>query len=261
MTLPTSSSQAARRSSRSQRRVEIDPRDRDQLVNQHLGLVYHVARQLCRAKTMELELDELVSAGTLGLIEAMHNFDPSRGLAFSTFAAPRIRGAMLDEMRRNDHVPRSVRRRTRELSAASESLAKELGHAPEPRQVAERLGVPLDTFFRWQWEGDGARFVPLERTAEGAMPGTRVPAEHTLPSCEQELDDRLTHAQEVARLYDAISALPEQERNVLSLYYSEDLKLHEIAKILGVSESRVSQIRGKGIARLRGTLASMRGLD
>jgi RNA polymerase sigma factor for flagellar operon FliA len=93
------------------------------------------------------------------------------------------------------------------------------------------------------------------------MPGTRGPAEHTLPSCEQELDDRLNHEQEVSHLYHAISQLPEQERNVLSLYYFEDLKLHEIARIMGVSESRVSQIRGKGIARLRSTLGTLRGLD
>ncbi|MFN8581255.1 MAG: sigma-70 family RNA polymerase sigma factor [Gemmatimonadaceae bacterium] len=120
---------------------------REELISQHLGLVYHVARQLSRARAMDLELDELVSAGTIGLIEAFNNFDASRGLAFSTFAAPRIRGAMLDEMRRQDHVPRSVRRRSRELSSATDALTRELGHTPEPSRVAARMGVDLTTFF------------------------------------------------------------------------------------------------------------------
>ena len=114
----------------------LDTAAREALLSQHLGLVYHVARQLCRSKGMDVELDELVSAGTLGLIEAFNNFDAARGLAFSTFAAPRIRGAMLDELRRQDHVPRSVRRRSRELNAATEKLTRELGHTPDRSQVA-----------------------------------------------------------------------------------------------------------------------------
>jgi len=91
---------------------------RQQIPGEHLGLVYHVALQLCRTKQMDVELDELVSTGTIGLIEAFIDFDPTRGLALSTFAAPRLRGAMLDELRRQDHVPRSVRRRATELHSA-----------------------------------------------------------------------------------------------------------------------------------------------
>lgn len=231
---------------------------REEHLNQHLGLVYHVARQLSRARAMDLELDELVSAGTIGLIEAFNNFDQSRGLAFSTFAAPRIRGAMLDEMRRQDHVPRSVRRRVRELSSATEALTKELGRVPEPSKVAQRMGVDLDTYYRWQWEGDGARFVPLERTAEGASAGSKVTTEHVEAAIDPEVDDRLTHQQEVARLRTAIAALPPTERQVLSLYYFEDLKLSEIAQILGVSESRVSQIRGRAVVRLRDAMGNLR---
>lgn len=231
---------------------------REEMIGQHLGLVYHVARQLSRARAMDLELDELVSAGTLGLIEAFNNFDESRGLAFSTFAAPRIRGAMLDEMRRQDHVPRSVRRRSRELSSTTETLTRELGRAPEPSLVAKRMGVDLPTYFKWQWEGDGARFVPLERTAEGATPGSRIPVEHLEVATDPEVDERLTHAQEVVRLRAAIADLPPVERQVLSLYYFEDLKLSEIAVILGVSESRVSQIRGRAVLRLREAMGSLR---
>lgn len=236
----------------------VSPERRQQLLSEHLGLVYHVARQLCRAKQMDAELDELVSAGTIGLIEAFNNFDASRGLAFSTFAAPRIRGAMLDELRRQDHVPRSVRRRSRELHRATEDLTRELGKSPDQHQLAGRMGIDLPTLFRWQSEGDNSRFIPLERTVEGASNSSRIPMEHLIASTASDIDDRLTMGQEVARLRTSLLALPEQERNVLTLYYFEELKLHEIAALLSVSESRVSQIRAKAIARLRKSMASLR---
>lgn len=233
-------------------------RARDDLISRHLGLVYHVARQLSRARAMDLELDELVSAGTLGLIEALNHFDAARGLAFSTFAAPRIRGAMLDELRRQDHVPRSVRRRARELHAATEELTKELGRVPEPARIAAHMGVDVETVFRWQMEGDGARFVPLEATGDGRSSGDWKPSAQAATALDPEFDERLNHAQEVALLRGAIQDLPPVERQVLSLYYFEDLKLSEIATILGVSESRVSQIRGRAVLRLRKTMGTVR---
>ena len=236
----------------------ISAETRQQLLGEHLGLVYHVARQLCRAKQMDVELDELVSAGTIGLIEAFNNFDTSRGLAFSTFAAPRIRGAILDELRRQDHVPRSVRRRARELNAATEQLTRELGHSPENAQLADRMGIDLATLFKWQSDGESSRFISLERTMEGSSSSSRIPMEHMLAATDDDLDERITMAQEVTKLRSSLTALPEQERNVLSLYYFEELKLHEIAALLGVSESRVSQIRAKAIARLRKSLATLR---
>lgn len=238
-------------------RSTVSPETRQQLLGEHLGLVYHVARQLCRAKQMDVELDELVSAGTMGLIEAFNNFDPDRGLAFSTFAAPRIRGAMLDELRRQDHVPRSVRRRFRELNVASDELTAQLGSFPDQTQLASKMGIDLETLFRWQGEGDNGRFIPLDRGTESSTT-SRIPLEHLVASTEQELDDRITMGQEVARLRTVLLTLPEQERNVLTLYYFEDLKLHEIAALLSVSESRVSQIRAKAITRLRKSLASLR---
>lgn len=236
----------------------VDPESRQALLGEHLGLVYHVARQLCRSKQMDVELDELVSAGTIGLIEAFNNFDSSRGLAFSTFAAPRIRGAILDELRRQDHVPRSVRRRAREMHAASEALSRRLGHAPDQSQLASAMGVDLTTLSRWQAESDHGRFIPLERTSEQSSNGSRLPLEQLIADPSDDVEDRLTLTQEVAHLRDALLALPESERNVLSLYYFEELKLSDIAAILGVSESRVSQIRAKAVTRLRGALGSLR---
>ena len=105
----------------------MEPAARDRLLTEHLGLVHHVARQLSRRLAVEFDFDELVSAGTIGLMNAVDSFDPGRGLAFSTFAAPRIRGAILDELRRQDHVPRSIRRKSRDISAAREALTRKGG--------------------------------------------------------------------------------------------------------------------------------------
>ncbi len=236
-----------------------DPAARQALLAEHLNLVHHVARQLARTLSTRTDFDELVSAGSIGLMEALEGFDPARGLAFSTFAAPRIRGAILDELRRQDHVPRSIRRKTREIAAARETLMRVLGRAPEDKEVAEHLGVDLETLWRWQSDIEGAHHVPLDR-----MPGDRdgqAPAPADVLASEEEgtgVEDKVNHKQEVAILREAILKLKEQERVVLSLYYFEELKLHEIATVLDLTESRVSQIRSKALGKLRGELRPLR---
>src|ERR671933_1960156 len=127
-----------------------DQSARERLLTAHLSLVHHVARQVSRTLVADFDFDELVSAGTMGLMSALDSFDVSRGLAFSTFAVPRIRGAILDELRRQDHVPRSIRRKSREIAAARETLMRVQGRAPEDKEVPEPLGVDLDTLWRWQ---------------------------------------------------------------------------------------------------------------
>jgi RNA polymerase sigma factor FliA len=231
---------------------------RDRLLEEHLGLVHHVARQVSRTLAVRADFDELVSAGTIGLMTALEGFDASRGLAFSTFAAPRIRGAILDELRKQDHVPRSIRRKTREITAAREAYQRVHGHAPEDRELAQQLGVDMDTLWRWQADVEGAHHIPLDR-APGERENTApVPAETLTSSDEQGVEDSLTHEQEVAHLKDAILRLKDQERVVLSLYYFEELKLHEIAKVLELTESRVSQIRSKALSKLRIELKPLR---
>lgn len=231
---------------------------REALLREHLGLVHHVARQLSRSLSVEADFDELVSAGSIGLMNAVDSFDASRGLAFSTFAAPRIRGAILDELRRQDHVPRSIRRKTRDIGAARDELMREHGRAPEDREVAERLGVDMDTLWRWQADIEGSVHVPLDRSAperEGRVP---TPSDFLPGETDEEIEGRVNLGQEVEILRDAILQLKEQERTVLSLYYFEELKLHEIAAILELTESRVSQIRSKAIQKLRGEMAGLR---
>jgi RNA polymerase sigma factor for flagellar operon FliA len=192
----------------------------------------------------------------MGLMGALEAFDASRGLAFSTFAVPRIRGAILDELRRQDHVPRSVRRKTRTIGAASESLTKSLGRTPAPSEVAERLGVDTITLWRWQADVEGAMHVPLDRGAVDRDGSAAAPAE-VLGNGDELADERLAREEDVALLRDAMLALKDQERTVLSLYYFEELKAREIAEIMGVSESRISQIRSKALAQLREALAPL----
>jgi RNA polymerase sigma factor for flagellar operon FliA len=239
--------------------VADDSATREATIRGHLGLVYHVARQLSRARANEVEIDDLVGAGTLGLIEAYEHFDASRGLAFSTFAAPRIRGAMLDELRRLDRVPRSVRRKTRQIDGVATSLASNLGREPAHAELAEGLGIDLETLWRWQSECEATRVVRLEQAAApGSGERARVPGEWLAGEGGDEIDDEITRHQEIEHVRDAVLQLPEQERTVLSLYYFEELKLNDIARILGVSESRVSQIRSKAIDRLRRAVAGLR---
>jgi len=191
-------------------------------------------------------------------MNALSSFDPSRGLAFSTFAAPRIRGAILDELRRQDHVPRSVRRKSRDLTGARETLMRKLKREPEDREVAEHLKIDLQTYWRWQSEMEGAVKVSLDRPTQDGDRRTTTPAELLPDLGSRTIEDELNLEQEVGILREAILDLKEQERVVLSLYYYEEMKLHEIASILELTESRVSQIRSKAISKLRGRMAPLR---
>jgi len=231
---------------------------RQALLREHLGLVHFVARQIARGGRGDIELDELVSAGALGLTDALDSFDASRGLAFSTFAMPRIRGAILDELRRQDHVPRSVRRKTRDIKAASDSLTRD-GKEPTDTQLAAQLNIDIDTLRRWQLDVEGAIHVSLDASSSnsGEEEGPSH-AELLAGTTDEDIDADLTREQEVNVLTRALQGLGEQERLVVSLYYYEDLKLHEIAIALGVSESRVSQIRTKALAKLRGEMGGIR---
>ena len=227
---------------------------RDALLHDNLSLVHHVARKLLRRLADDADLDELVSAGTLGLMSAAESFDPSRGLAFSTFAVPRIRGAMLDELRRQDHVPRSVRRKTREMGQARESLMHALGRAPSNDELAGALGVDRETLFRWSADVENAVHLPLDGHTRVTQDESPTRAE--LLGSDVELpDERMTREEQVTALRDAMLELDDQQRTVLALYYFENLRSREIGELLGVSESRVSQVRARALGVLRAALS------
>jgi len=221
---------------------------RDQLVAQNLGLVYHTVRQVAASLPADVDFDELVSAGTLGLLSAIDHFDPELGHAFSTFAIPRVRGAILDELRRRDEVPRSVRRKHRELTRTREELSRTLGRPPKDRETAAHLGIDLETLRHWETDTVAARAVSLDTPASGDEED--APA-NVQPSEDPTIEDQLTREQEVALVREALRNLTYQERTVIALYYYEEMKLHEIADTLGLTESRISQIRSKALGKLR----------
>lgn len=238
--------------------VDGDADARDQLLTKHLRLVHHVARQVMRSTRMDAEFDELVSAGAIGLMKAVERFEPERGLAFSTFAAPRIRGAILDDLRRRDHAPRSIRRKQREISSAREVLMTTLDRAPRDEETADEMGIDVEKLWQWRRETEQAVQISLDRPLDPASGRNTTPEEILVSSAPDEIEERLSRTEEMEILREEILELKEQERIVLSLYYFEELQLHEIASVLGVTESRVSQIRSKAIKTLRSRLSRLR---
>jgi RNA polymerase sigma factor for flagellar operon FliA len=155
-------------------------------------------------------------------------------------------------------VPRSIRRKTREIAQARETLMRVLGRLPDDDELCEHLGVDQPTLWRWQADIEGAHHIPLDRAPGERESHAPAPIEILSGSEESEVEDAINHEQEVHLLKDAILRLKEQERVVLSLYYFEELKLHEIAKVLELTESRVSQIRSKALSKLRVDLRPIR---
>jgi RNA polymerase sigma factor for flagellar operon FliA len=231
--------------------------DRQALLVSHVGLVHHVARQLARRLSTEAQLDELVSAGSLGLIQAVDSFDPKRGLAFSTYAVPRIRGAILDELRRLDHVSRGVRRRAREVSQARSALGTALGREPSEAELSKSMHVPASVLRQWELELQGAALASLDQPVRSDHPGSTL-GDAIMDDRFDSVEETLTQQQELARVRDAIAGLKEQERTVLALSFYEELKLQEIAQVLGLSVCRISQIRTAALARLRVKLSGLR---
>lgn len=231
-----------------------DPMARQTLLQDNLSLVHFVAKQLSRSLSADADPDEMVNIGALGLMAAVESFDAGRGLAFSTYAVPRIRGAILDELRRQDHVPRSIRRKTRDVSAARETLMRTYGRAPTDAELARLLSIDLQTLWRWQSDMERTIQVSLDTADIDRDDAGPTPIDF-LPSAGDAVDERLLREEEVAALRSAILELKDQQRTVLSLYYFEELNARQIADVLGISESRVSQIRSKALAVLRERLS------
>ena len=226
-----------------------DVATRDKLLQENLSLVHYVAKQLSRSLSADADPDEMVTIGTLGLMAALESFDARRGLAFSTYAVPRIRGAILDELRRQDHVPRSIRRKTRDVSQAREALMRQLGRSPRDTELAAQLGI--DTSTLWRWQADMERTVQMSLSNDSDRDNAGPSPIDFLRATGESADERLQQEEQAAALRHAILELNDQQRTVLSLYYFEELNAREIAEVLGISESRVSQIRSKALAQLR----------
>ena len=216
----------------------------DHLVNQHLPLVKRLASQLAVKLPSHIEIEDLIQVGLIGLLKAVEDYQSDSGAVFSTYATIRIRGAMLDELRGRDWLPRSVQRDLGRVAAAIEKVEQRLGRPASEKEIADELDMNLEDYRVLAGELACARISQLDEAE--LPPGNDEPAEQV--------------AEETRRtaLANAITTLPEKEGLMLSLYYSEGLNLKEIGLVMGVSESRVSQIHGQAVARLKSKLADWR---
>lgn len=228
--------------------------ERDDLVMRHIDLVKSMASRLSRRVPSHVELSELVSVGVLGLIDAAQRFQPGLGVPFDAFARRRIHGAMLDSLRRLDRVPRSLRRLQRGVDSARTELRHALGREPEAAEVATAMGVSSD-----EYDGmlDELRWADLAVVYPSANDDDRGGVEDLLDLAVDTEDGpyaQLERRELRAELARALGELPERERQVLAMSYEKEMTLAQIGQVIGVGESRVSQLRTQAVARLRASL-------
>ena len=218
----------------------------EELVTGHVDLVKRIAYHLAAKLPSTVDVNDLLQSGMVGLLEAASNFDASRGASFETYAGIRIRGSMLDDIRKNDWTPRSVHHKYRQVTEAINEIEAETGSAASAEDVAGRLGISLDEYHKILADSAGSRLFSFEEALEEpTLARTPPPSDTPAP------DKALYREQFNSQLADAIDQLPEREQLVLSLYYEQELNLKEIGAILDVSESRVCQIHGQAVLRLR----------
>lgn len=222
---------------------------REKLVNDHADLVKRIAYHLISRLPPSVQIEDLIQAGTIGLLEAASKYDASQGASFDTYAGIRVRGAMLDEIRRSDWAPRSVHKKARQITEAIREVENREGRSARDAEIADLMDMDLDEYYQMVRESTSYQVFSFE---------------DILPSSEDEqfwkngnkgpLDD-LSRDLFRQALAEGIAGLPERESLVLSLYYDEELNLRDIGEVLGVSESRISQIHSQALARLRARLA------
>ncbi|WP_311065931.1 RNA polymerase sigma factor FliA [Halomonas sp. DWK9] len=218
-----------------------------ELLTQYMPLVRRQALTLQVRLPASIELDDLIQAGMVGLLEALGRFDAAQGATFATFASQRIRGAMMDELRTRDWLPRSVRRSARAVDDAVRRLEQQLGRPPEEGEVARELEMPLSEYQQLLNDTNSGQLLPFEElVADGGEPAG--------DDAGNRLFDQLLDAQQRQTLIDAIEALPEREKLLMALYYQEEMNLKEVGAVLGVTESRVSQLHSQAVSRLRARL-------
>ena len=226
--------------------IRLSGKSNDSLM-EHIGLVKRVAIHLKSRLPNYMELDELIQVGTIGLIEAAKSFDDQKGVEFEVFARTRIRGAILDQVRKLSYLPRSAIVNIRDHNEATAVLSSELGREPTQTELAEFMGKDLDSFHKERTHAHRFQTVSLE---------SQLPESIDLPANEfNEPETTLADSQMMEALTESIESLPEREKTIVSLYYVEEMNLKEIGAVLEVSESRVSQVLSATIKHLRNHLA------
>lgn len=224
---------------------------RDELIERHAPLVKKLAFHLLGRLPASVQVDDLIQAGMIGLLDAAAQYDQSQGASFDTYASIRIRGAMLDELRRTDWAPKSVHRKARDLSEAIQRIEARTGSGASDREVAEEMGLSLDEYHQILRDTASCRMISYDELVGEERGGfDRFASETDDPGAvlqdEQFRDD----------LIEAIGTLPEREQLIMSLYYEQELNLKEIGAVLEVSESRISQLLSQAHARLRSRLTA-----
>ena len=215
------------------------------IVRQHALLVKRVAHHLMMHLPYSIQVEDLIQAGMIGLLEAAKHYDPEKGASFETYAGIRIRGYMLDEVRRNDWIPRSVYRNSRLINHAIKEVENRLGRCAKDNEIADELHLDLDEYYSLQKDAVGSHLYGFDELGV---------TEDVLTAEDSHLNEpheRVLHADMTEHLAELIKTLPQKERLVLALYYERDLNLKEIGDVLLVSESRVSQIHTQAMTRLK----------
>jgi RNA polymerase sigma factor for flagellar operon FliA len=233
--------------------------NRDRLVMEHVPLVKTLAQRLAQRLPSQVEVSDLVSVGVLGLIDAAARYKPTLGVPFDAFARRRVQGAMLDSLRDLDWAPRSLRRLRRDVDSAIASCRRRLGREPEEREIAAEMSLSPKEYDR--------ALEQLRTLDVGAIRSLDAPSEDGTSQLEMCVDPgegaitQLERKELREHLARAIQELPERERQILSLYFQEEMTLAEIGQVIGVGESRVSQLRSLALSRLRSALRQSLGLD
>ncbi len=229
-------------------------RKRDDLIRQHLKLVSFVASRLAIGLPSWIDKRDLINAGVIGLVDAVNNFDPGKGVKFETYAVNRIRGAMLDELRSLDWIPRSTRAKSKEIETTIAALIGRLGRFPNDIEIARELGWDIDKYYKTIDHVSGTTLLSLDELIEPSSDGEPIRRIDTLSDEESTVLDSMERRELLENVVKILKNLSEQERLVISLYYYEELTLKEIGRVLNVSESRVSQVHTAAVLKLRAKL-------
>ena len=226
--------------------------DKQRYIKEFAPLVNRMAHHLLTRLPASVQLDDIIQAGMMGLMDAINRFESDKGTQFETYASQRIRGAMLDELRSTDWLPRGLRRTQRSIEQALSRLEQKLGRAPSEREVAAEMGVALDRYQEMLAEARGAQLVYAEDFSEEGSGDSFF--DRRTPDVEEDPLTQLKDARFRGALIAAIEKLPEREKKVMGMYYEQELNFREIAAVLNVTESRICQLHSQAIARLRSKL-------
>lgn len=232
---------------------------RDAIIRQYAPLVKYVAGKVSIGMPQNVDFDDLVGFGVFGLFDAVEKFDPDKHVKFKTYAVTRIRGAIFDELRSIDWVPRSVRQKTREIDETVVHLEARLGRAATDNEVAREMGISIEQYNQLVLKVSGTSLISLNEVRHTGEDSDNLSIMESIESPISLRPDTISEKDEMRRvIVEAINTLPDKEKKVLVLYYYEDLTLKEIGKVLDVTESRISQLHTKAISRLRTKLTNVK---